>query len=449
MPSAKPGPASPEARPVRLATLIRLRWLAVGGQAFAVLGVYIGLGFTLPIVWAGVIILLSALLNLYFRSRYPINHRVDERVAAVQLTYDVVQLAALLALTGGLQNPFAMLFLAPVMISATALKPNHTMMLGALAVAASTLLAFYHLPLPWFPGENFALPPLYVGGIWSAILLGLGFIGIYAWRVAEEARQLADALAAAELTLAREQHLFQLDGLAAAAAHELGTPLATIAVVTKEIHRSLPKNSPLTEDIKLLLEQSARCRVILGKIKSLGNEPAGPLDRMTLGHLIEEAVAPHRNSEVSVDVKLAGDKPEPRCQRNPAMLYGLGNLVDNAANYARSRIEVSASWDASSVTIVIRDDGAGFSPDVIDRLGEPYVTQRDSSQRKSGLEGGMGLGLFMAKTFLERSGAAFVAGNSAVPGLMTGAEIRLTWPRPVFAAPGALLPPGALGNGAQ
>ena len=424
-------PLSGGAKRVRLATLVRLRWLAVGGQSFAVLGVYIGLGFTLPITSAVAIVALSAMLNLFLRSRYPINHRVDERIATLQLTYDVLQLAALLGLTGGLQNPFAVLFLAPVMISATALTPNHTLMLGGLAVVASTVLAFFHLPLPWFPGEVFTLPALYILGIWSAILLGLVFIGVYAWRVAEEARQLADALAAAELTLAREQHLFQLDGLAAAAAHELGTPLATIAVVTREIDRSLPKSSPLSDDIKLLLEQSARCRAILAKITSLGHEAASPLGRMTVAVLIEESVAPHRNGDVTIDVTETGEAPEPQCQRNPAILYGLGNLVENAVTFAKSRIEVEAAWTGDSVRIVIRDDGAGFAAEVIDRLGEPYVTLRHASRRESGQEGGMGLGLFIAKTFLERSGASFVAGNVSLP-KRTGAEIALTWPRRVF-----------------
>ena len=212
---------SPGTRLLRLDTLIKLRWLAVGGQLAAVLTVHLILGFLLPLAGALAIIAVSAALNLALRARYPTTHRMEDGAAAALLAYDVVQLAALLYLTGGLENPFAILFLAPVMISATTLPPFRTLGLGTLAMAAATGLAFFHKPLPWIVDDGLQLPALYVGGVWLSILLGLTFIGVYAWRVAEEARQLGDALAATELVLAREMHLSQLDGLAAAAAHEL------------------------------------------------------------------------------------------------------------------------------------------------------------------------------------------------------------------------------------
>lgn len=419
-----------DSRRLRLHTLVRLRWLAVAGQAIAVLTVHYGLGFPLPLGAALVVIGLSAWLNIALRARFPLSHRVEDGAAAMLLAYDIMQLAALLYLTGGLENPFAFLFLAPVMISATTLPPGRTVVLGVLAIIAATALAFWHQPLPWIPGEIVRLPPLYVTGVWLSILLGLAFIGVYAWRVSEEARQLSDALAATELVLAREQHLTQLDGLAAAAAHELGTPLATIALVAKELHRAVPEDSPYRDDILLLQEQTARCRSILSKIASLGSEHTGPLGEMTLAHLLEEVTQPARSFGVAISVACQGTSDEPVCRRNPALLHSLGNLVENAVDFARQAVVVAARYDDTQVTITIRDDGPGFSPEVLGRLGEPYLTTRtvDPARRQSG--GGLGLGLFIAKTLLERTGALFAAGNAVAP--ETGAIITVQWSRPDF-----------------
>src|SRR5919107_760456 len=208
-----------KARHLRLDTLVRLRWLAIAGQAAAVAGVRFGLGFQLPFALCFVVIASSVWVNLILRIHYPASHRLSDNAASALLAFDILQLAALLYLAGGLENPFAMLFLAPVLISATALPPERTLGLGLLAIGCATLLVLAHRPLPWGGAEpRPGLPFLYVSGIWTAILLGTAFTGVYAWRVAEEARQLAQALAATELVLAREQHLTQLDGLAAAAA---------------------------------------------------------------------------------------------------------------------------------------------------------------------------------------------------------------------------------------
>src|SRR5919202_3142376 len=238
-----------DARRLRLDTLVRLRWLAVAGQGAAVALVHFGFGFPLPFGACLFVIAVSAAVNAVLNIRYPASHRLGDDSATLLLGFDILQLAGLLYLTGGLQNPFAMLFLAPVLISATALPPERTLVLGLLAIGCATLLAIVQRPVPWQAGEQLDLPFLYVTGIWTAILLGMAFTGVYAWRVAEEARQLAQALAATELVLAREQHLSQLDGLAAAAAHELGTPLATIALVAKELALQLPADSPLADDV--------------------------------------------------------------------------------------------------------------------------------------------------------------------------------------------------------
>jgi len=290
------------ARHLRLDTLVRLRWLAIVGQAVAVAAVRFGLGFPLPFALCFLVISISVWVNLLLRIQYPASHRLSDNIATALLAFDILQLAGLLYLTGGLENPFAMLFLAPVLISATALTPERTLGLGLLAIGCATFLVLVHKPLPWFPGQSITLPFLYVTGIWTAVVLGTAFTGIYAWRVAEEARQLAQALAATELVLAREQHLSQLDGLAAAAAHELGTPLATIALVTKEMSHSMPKEGPVGEDLKLLQEQVERCRTILTKLTSMGQEDEAEfLETISLSHLVEEIVEPQR--AVGFDVR--------------------------------------------------------------------------------------------------------------------------------------------------
>jgi two-component system sensor histidine kinase RegB len=427
-------------RNVRLDTLVRLRWLAILGQSGAVLVVHFGLEFEVPI-WACVaVIALSALLNVALRVGFRETQWLEPDRAAWLLSFDIAELAALLYLTGGLENPFSFLLLGPVLISATALPPRMTLLIGTFAMLCATVLVFVHYDLPWDSEDPLQLPEIYMVGVWLSILLAIGYIGVYTWQVAEEARQLSDALAATELVLAREQHLSQLDGLAAAAAHELGTPLSTITVVVREIERALDPNSPLTDDVKLLREQAQRCREILSKITEL---PAGePFDRMPLSALIEEAVSPHRNFGVSIGVTLPPNRAaEPVGARNPAIRYGLGNLIENAVDFAHSRVEIFAQWTDDDVSIVISDDGPGFAPEVVDRIGAPYVTHRRPGPRGPEDEEdavfGLGLGFFIAKTLLERSGAKLALTNQAPP--LHGATVSVTWSRTDFERP--LVPP--------
>jgi two-component system, sensor histidine kinase RegB len=362
-------------RNVRLDTLVRLNWLAVVGQTLTLLIVHYVLDFTLPLAACLGVVALSAGLNLALRLRFHRSQRLEPDRAAWLFAFDIAQLAVLLYLTGGLQNPFSFLFLGPVLIAATALPPTMTAMLGAFAALCATVLVFVHEPLPWASDDALTLPPIYMLGIWLSLLLALGVISAYAWQVAEEARLLADALAATELVLAREQHLSQLDGLAAAAAHELGTPLSTIALVVRELQNALEPGSPHSEDIQLLREQAQRCREILAKLTELSS--SGPFDRMKLSALIEEVVGPHRNFGVSIDVLLPSQRgSEPIGANNPAIVYGLGNLVENAVDFASARVEVAAGWSDEEVVLTISDDGSGFAPEIMDRIGEPYVTSR-------------------------------------------------------------------------
>ena len=424
---------------LRLQTIVRLRWLAVLGQTLTVIGAYWVLGIHLPIAGCLAVIALSAWLNVALRLRYPASHRLKSGYTFLMLAYDILQLAALLYLTGGLENPFAFLLIAPVTVSASTLPLKITAALGALAIAAATVLTSFHHPLPWFYHTNLLLPFPYVMGVWSALVSGILFIGFYSWRTAEEGRRMAKALAAAEMVLAREQKLSALDGLAAAAAHGLGTPLATIAVVTKELMRDTKPSDPHYEDLTLLRAQAERCREILAEIAGGGEQHDLIVSRLPLSHLIEEVVAPHRLVAVPIEVTTgpaqdgSAGAQEPVTLRNPGMLYGLGNLVENAVDFAANKVEVDARWSGDEVRIVIADDGTGFPPHVLEQLGEPFVTTRAApgdGQEAPDEHVGMGLGFFIAKTLLERSGARLELANRPPP--EGGAVVTVVWPRTRF-----------------
>jgi two-component system sensor histidine kinase RegB len=419
-------------RSVRLDTLVRLRWLAILGQLCAVLFVDFGLDFELPLWGCLAVIALYAAFTVAIRLELDGPQRLEAARAAWLLAIDVAEIAMLLALTGGLQNPFAFLLVGPVLISATALPSHMALLLAGFTTACATLLLFVHLPLPWSSEDPLTLPPVYMLGVWISILLAIGYISVYAWQVTEQARQLADALTATELVLAREQHLSQLDGLAAAAAHELGTPLSTIAVVAKELQLALA-NSPYSDDVRLLRDQAQRCRDILGKLTELP-APGEPFEHMALSALIEDVVAPHRDFGVAIVVNWPSQPAEPTGARNPAILYGLGNLLENAVDFAKSRVEVTPAWTDSEVSVTIRDDGPGFSSEVMPRIGEPYVRGRRARRMPAAAdEAGLGLGFFIAKTLLQRSGARISVANNPAPD--TGASIKISWHRNDFEGP--------------
>lgn len=412
---------------VRLRTLVLLRWLAIVGQAVAVLFVRYALDVDFPVVLALGAIGVSVALNLALILRGQLQELASEWVAALQLAYDVGQLAVLLALTGGLQNPFVFLFVAPVAVSATILRPAVTAMLAALSFACVGLISVWRLPLPWPDSAPFELPQLYELGMAAAVLIGLGFTSVYAWRVAAEEERLNIALAAVQAVLSREQTLSALGGLAAAAAHELGTPLATIHLVAKEMARDLPPDDPRSEDLNLLVTQSERCRSILGQLSARREQLDVMVARAPVKSLLQEIAAPHEGLGAEIVVRASGEGPL-ELRRMPEIVHALGAIVENAVGFAKSRVEIEAVWDAESVEITVRDDGPGFAPGVLARLGEPYLTQRD----EEGAAGGLGLGFFIAKTLLERTGAKMHMANLKPP--REGAVVRAHWQRAAIEA---------------
>jgi two-component system sensor histidine kinase RegB len=425
---------------LRLRTLILLRWLAVLGQLAALIVADRWLGLILPTGLCYLAVGSAVIANLVSVSIFPENKRLTEAEALVTLTFDLTQLAFLLFLTGGLTNPFAVLILAPVTVSASALELRSTLFLGGLAVFFVTLIGVFNVPLRDAAGEALRVPALFGFGFWLSLIIGVVFLGIYSRRVATEMRLMADALLATQMALAREQKLTDLGGVVAAAAHELGTPLATIKLVSAEMIDDLADRPDAQEDARLIRDQADRCRDILRSMGKAGKDDLH-LRQAPLSAVLREAAEPHmtRGKEVifSVNPPPPPDCPEPHIQRRPELIHGLRNLVQNAVDFARHRVWIDASWTDRAVRLQIIDDGNGFPPELIGRIGDPFVrARRDGPARneRPGYEG-MGLGLFIAKTLLERTGAELTFANAGDPFLApeerperSGAIIEVIWP---------------------
>jgi two-component system sensor histidine kinase RegB len=433
-----PGPLEDESLrlalrgPVRLRTLTVLRWLAVGGQTAAIFAVHFGLGFHLPLGFCLAAIAASAWLNLFTMLRFSPQHFLNERESAAFISFDIVQLCVLLALTGGLNNPFALLILAPVTIAASVLPLRLTAVVGTLAIIGLVLIGVFHLPLPWRLDSELNFPAIYTVGVGVALIFAVGFFAAYAHRVAVEAAQVKSALTATQLVLSREERLAAIGGLAAAAAHELGTPLATIQVTAKEMARELAGQDLLEEDARLLVSQAERCRDILGRLSNSNVAGDKMIDEIALDLLLKEAAAPFADEADGPAVifeMLGAAGPMPVVRRRPEILYGLRNIIENACGFAVSRVLVTADWNETEVKITVLDDGPGFSSDILGRLGAPYVSSR--SRARSNRKSGMGLGFFIAKTLLERTRASVSFGNAQWQDASgdSGASVTASWPR--------------------
>lgn len=416
---------------LRRSTLVTLRWTAVVGQSLTLLIVSQFLGFEIPYLPTILTVLAAGLFNLIVTLTLPLDRRVGPGEAVLQLGFDTLQLATLLWLTGGLTNPFALLFVAPVVTSATTLSRRVLGSIGGLATLSSLVLMFTHLALPWSPANSFHLPTEFTFAMWTALMTGMVFTSVYAWQASREGRRMSEALAATEAVLAQEQKLAALGGLAAAAAHELGTPLATIQLVAKEMARELKADTALGEDAALLVEQTKRCRDILTQLGARGD--AGELihDRMTLSALLEEAAEPYYGLGSHIEIRVDYHQPDtdsqkkadaPFIRRQAEIIYGLKNYIENAVEFASSRVDIKGRWSQDALHITIVDDGPGFSPDVKARLGEPYVSARGEANK---VAGGLGLGFFIAKTLIERTGGTVVFDNARGG----GAYVTLSWPR--------------------
>jgi two-component system sensor histidine kinase RegB len=442
---------------VRLRTLILLRWMAIAGQASAILVASQVYGLNLPLGLCALAIGLSVLVNLFLVLLFPENRRLSETEAFLTLLFDLAQLSMLIFLTGGLTNPFAILVLVPVTISASVLRLRSTLALGALAILSVSVALLWHMPLEFADGSALEIPQLFVFGFWLSIVIGVLFLGLYLRRVSTEMRIMSEALLATQMALAREQKLTDLAGVVAAAAHELGTPLSTIMLVSAELVEELKDQPALQEDMHLIRNQADRCRHILRDMGRAGKDDLH-LRQAPLSAVLREAAEPHlaRGKQVHFTFTPAsgGQDQQPVVLRRPEVIHGLRNLVQNAVDFARSQVWVDGTWSAEAVTIRITDDGAGFPASVIGRIGDPFVRARRSEHDASARPGyeGMGLGLFIAKTLLERSGAALAFRNASDPFLgpddqseRSGAVVEAVWALEDL----AVLVTGGLGENAR
>lgn len=429
---------------VRLRTLILLRWAAIFGQAAALLVAVWGFGIRLDLLTGLGIVSASAVFNLVQTFAFPANKRLSETEAMLTFLFDVAQLALLLMLTGGLANPFAVLFLGPATIAATTLQSRSSLFVGSVTIALVTMVALFHRPLVDAGGE-IAVPQIFEFGFWLAIVIGVVFLGLYARRVATEVHTMGDALLATQMALAREQKLTDLGGVVAATAHELGTPLATIKLVSTELADELTDRPELAADAALIREQADRCRDILRSMGRAGKDDLH-LKATPLAALLQEASDPHMARGKQISIGLAAYNPaglpQPVVLRRPEIVHGLRNLIQNAVDFARREVRLDAEWTDTNILVTISDDGEGFPPGVIGRIGDPYVRQRDPSpnqtdgKERPGYEG-MGLGLFIAKTLLERTGARlgfFNGAEATLAGVSRGAVVTVGWPRPAIEA---------------
>lgn len=432
----------PRSNWVRLRTLIVLRWIAIFGQLAAITVALRLFDLDLNVGLCFMVIGISIMANLIAVFIYPENKRLSEAEVGGMLIFDILQLAFLVFLTGGLSNPFALLILAPVAISAMALNTQTTTAVAALSIVLVIVLAFFHVPLQTVDGVVMQIPDVFEFGFLSAIIIGVIFLSVYAGRVTDELNAMSEALTATQMALAREQKLTDLGGVVAAAAHELGTPLATIKLASAELIEELAAQPELCDDAELIRDQANRCRDILRSMGQAGKDDLH-IRRAPLEAVVKEAAEPHANrgKTLHFDVGWTEDSGEthPIIDRRPEIIHGLRNLVQNAVDFARSSVWIEVSWGDEFIIVRILDDGRGYPTNIINRIGDPFMGRRRRETRP-GYQG-MGLGLFIAKTLLERSGAELSFANGHEfgdrdPGIgeRGGAIVETRWRREVFAA---------------
>jgi len=440
-----PNPAPGRNNWIRLRTLVLLRWWAIFGQITALVVAQRLLDLELEIGLCYLVIGVAVISNLVAGFVFPETRRLSEAETRLVVLFDMLQLGLMLYLTGGLNNPFSILIVGPVTVSASAMSSRSTVLLGAAAIVIASALIPLHLPLRTAEGFILRMPQIFLIGNWVAIVIAVIFLGVYSRWIVAEMRAMSEALQATQMALAREQKLTDLGGVVAAAAHELGTPLATIKLTSSELAEDLSDNDDLRDDALLIGQQADRCRDILRSMGRAGKDDLH-LRRAPLSAVIEEAAEPHVDRGKTMHFEhgpAEGDTSEqPEIHRRPEVIHGLRNLVQNAVDFARGHVWVESRWSDTEVTVRIMDDGKGYSSHVLARIGDPFMRRRGpgSDPRRPAYEG-MGLGLFIAKTLLERSGAELSFANGSVsfrqtPELArrTGAFVEVRWPRAAIAA---------------
>ena len=402
-------------------TLVFLRWIAIFGQLFSVNLVYFFLNLEFPIFLCHIIIFLGFLTNLFLQFGFKATLLKDLYSSSI-LMYDIIQLSILLFLTGGIFNPFAILLIVPTIFSSTFLSMGSTIILGTSTIILLFVLTFFNMPLPGMEEYILSFPNYYVTGILISLIIGLIFLSYFGIRFAGETKKRSDALNKLQQILAKEYELESLGGQAAAAAHSLGTPLATISVVAKEMRKEVGDHSKLTKDLDLLLSQTKRCSEILKNIsqKKITNDEF--ISSMTFEDLLEEIIKSFKqSSEKEIKLNTGKDTNKIDIKRNPELVYGLRNFIGNAVKFAKQNILISILSDNINLYILIEDDGPGFPEDIIETLGEPYIKSKSKSLQRNA---GLGLGTFLGKTLLERKSAVISFVNDSS---LNGAKVKIKW----------------------
>ena len=427
---------------IRLRTLVLLRWWAIAGQVSALVIAQRFYALDLAYGLCYLVVGVSVISNLIAAFVFPKNKRLTESTTMLVVLFDMLQLGLMLYLTGGLNNPFSILIVGPVTVSASALSTRSTLFLGFTAIMVVSGLIEFHLPLRTEQGDILQMPDLFLFGNWVAIVIAVIFLGVYSRWIVSEIYTMSDALQATQMALSREQILTDLGGVVAAAAHELGTPLATIKLASAELAEELT-DPELHADAVLINEQADRCRDVLRSMGRAGKDDLY-LRTAPLSAVLEEAAEPHADRGKHLHFKHGSapdlPSPQPTVQRRPEIIHGLRNLIQNAVDFAQNTVWVESSWSDDTIIIRIMDDGPGYPPHLLGRLGDPYMrrrTQATDPKRKN--YEGMGLGLFIAKTLLERSGADISFANGSdkfstrdVQSERTGAYVEVIWARPLI-----------------
>ena len=402
-------------------TLTILRYIAIIGQFLAINIVYFYLGLTFPIELSYLIIFIGLLTNFYLQFGIRIN-QLKDFYAAIFLGYDLIQLSLLLYLTGGIFNPFCLLLIIPAIVSSTFLSMGTTIILGIITSLLLLLISFFHLPLP---GEDMNLlhfPDFYKTGIMISVFIGLIFLSYFGIRFAGETKKRSEALNKLQEVISKEYELESLGGQAAAAAHSLGTPLATISVVAKEIKKEIGNENEISKDIDLLISQTKRCSEILKQISKKQIEEDVFLSSIKLEDLLEEIVTSFKETS-SKQIELITDQDTNKIaiQRMPEIIYGLRNFIGNAVKFSKSKVKINLQSDQKLIEIKINDDGPGIPEDIINKIGEPYIKSRSKELSSNS---GLGLGTFLGKTLLERQNAKLSFTRNSNLG---GALVIISW----------------------
>ena len=402
-------------------TLTILRYIAILGQFFAINFVFFFLKLEFPIIESYIIVFLGLATNLFLQFKIRVN-QLKDTYASSFLLYDLIQLSALLYLTGGILNPFSFLLIIPAIVSSTFLSMGTTIILGVITSFMLFLLGHFYISLPGMDETIFYVPNFYKFGLLTSILIGLIFLSYFGIRFSGETKKRSEALNKLQEVIAKEYELESLGGQAAAAAHSLGTPLATISVVAKELKKEIGNNKEISKDVDLLISQTKRCSEILKQISKKQIEEDNFLSSIRIEDLLEEIINSFKEtSSKQIELFTDEDQNKINIQRTPEIIYGLRNFIGNAIKFSKSKVQINLKSNDKIIEIKIYDDGPGIPEDIINKIGEPYIK---SKSKELSSNSGLGLGTFLGKTLLERQGAILKFKRNSKLG---GAQVTLSW----------------------